>query len=165
MASSHLRVATLNIWNRSGPWPERLQLIREQLRVVAVDLHVAEEQIVIRVDADGFLAHRGPFVAAAAWSRDLGARGACRGRQRQENEHTDTVHANDGPQGRRRSSKNTTADALSQGADEEDRPRDDHRSAAVQRRAERLERIGDRRDARVSAARDRRDVRRGHGAR
>ena len=34
MPSNHLRVATLNIWNRSGPWPERLRLIREQLRVL-----------------------------------------------------------------------------------------------------------------------------------
>ena len=36
--SNHLRVATLNIWNRSGPWPERLRLIREQLRVLEPDV-------------------------------------------------------------------------------------------------------------------------------
>jgi endonuclease/exonuclease/phosphatase family metal-dependent hydrolase len=27
-----LRVATLNIWNRSGPWPDRLRLIRRELQ-------------------------------------------------------------------------------------------------------------------------------------
>jgi hypothetical protein len=27
-----LRVATLNIWNRSGPWPDRLPLIRRELQ-------------------------------------------------------------------------------------------------------------------------------------
>src|SRR5262245_11290538 len=29
---STLRVATLNIWNKSGPWPERLGLIRRELK-------------------------------------------------------------------------------------------------------------------------------------
>jgi endonuclease/exonuclease/phosphatase family metal-dependent hydrolase len=31
------RVATLNIWNRSGPWPQRLPLIREGLRALDAD--------------------------------------------------------------------------------------------------------------------------------
>ncbi len=33
-----LRVATLNIWNKSGPWPERLSLIRKQVKDLAPDL-------------------------------------------------------------------------------------------------------------------------------
>lgn len=33
-----LRVATLNIWNRSGPWEERLALIRRQLTQLEPDL-------------------------------------------------------------------------------------------------------------------------------
>jgi len=33
-----LRVATLNIWNKSGPWPERLSLIRSQLSELSPDL-------------------------------------------------------------------------------------------------------------------------------
>jgi endonuclease/exonuclease/phosphatase family metal-dependent hydrolase len=31
------RVATLNIWNRQGPWPERLPLIRDGLRALDLD--------------------------------------------------------------------------------------------------------------------------------
>jgi endonuclease/exonuclease/phosphatase family metal-dependent hydrolase len=34
----HLRVATLNIWNKSGPWPERLELIRAELQSLQPDL-------------------------------------------------------------------------------------------------------------------------------
>ncbi len=33
-----LRVATLNVWNRSGPWPERLKLIRRELAALAPDV-------------------------------------------------------------------------------------------------------------------------------
>ncbi|HEX9620505.1 MAG TPA: endonuclease/exonuclease/phosphatase family protein [Polyangiaceae bacterium] len=33
-----LRVATLNIWNRSGPWPERLALIRAELERLRPDV-------------------------------------------------------------------------------------------------------------------------------
>lgn len=33
-----LRIATLNIWNRSGPWPERLAGIRAELRAVVPDV-------------------------------------------------------------------------------------------------------------------------------
>ena len=33
-----LRVVTLNVWNRSGPWPERLRLIREELARLAPDV-------------------------------------------------------------------------------------------------------------------------------
>src|SRR5262245_18750797 len=36
--TASLRVATLNIWNRSGPWAERLGLIRSELRRLDVDL-------------------------------------------------------------------------------------------------------------------------------
>jgi endonuclease/exonuclease/phosphatase family metal-dependent hydrolase len=33
-----LRVATLNIWNKSGPWAERLPLIRQQLSALSPDI-------------------------------------------------------------------------------------------------------------------------------
>lgn len=33
-----LRVATLNIWNKSGPWPARLALIRRDVKALAPDL-------------------------------------------------------------------------------------------------------------------------------
>jgi len=36
--SNRLRVATLNIWNRSGPWPARLTAIREEIRRIAPDV-------------------------------------------------------------------------------------------------------------------------------
>jgi endonuclease/exonuclease/phosphatase family metal-dependent hydrolase len=32
------RVATLNIWNRGGPWPQRLPLIRDGLRALDADV-------------------------------------------------------------------------------------------------------------------------------
>ena len=37
------RVATLNIWNRQGPWPERLPLIREALRALDADVIALQE--------------------------------------------------------------------------------------------------------------------------
>jgi endonuclease/exonuclease/phosphatase family metal-dependent hydrolase len=33
-----IRVATLNVWNRSGPWPERLALIRRELAELSPDV-------------------------------------------------------------------------------------------------------------------------------
>ncbi|HTQ05160.1 MAG TPA: endonuclease/exonuclease/phosphatase family protein [Polyangiaceae bacterium] len=33
-----LRAATLNVWNRSGPWPERLKLIRRELAALSPDV-------------------------------------------------------------------------------------------------------------------------------
>lgn len=49
--TSPLRVATLNIWNRSGPWPERLALIRKELGRLDVDIFGLQE--VLRQIADG----------------------------------------------------------------------------------------------------------------
>jgi len=45
-----LRVATLNIWNRMGPWEQRLAGIRAGIR--AIDPDVIGLQEVVRVDAD-----------------------------------------------------------------------------------------------------------------
>src|SRR5438128_1377653 len=44
-----LRVVTLNIWNRLGPWEERLAVIREGLRELAPELVGLQEVI----DANG----------------------------------------------------------------------------------------------------------------
>lgn len=38
-----LRVATLNVWNKSGPWAERMSLVREQLDALAPDLLALQE--------------------------------------------------------------------------------------------------------------------------
>lgn len=54
-----LRVATLNIWNRSGPWLERLPLIRKDLRELDVDVLGLQE--VLRQVTPGEEVH-------AAWS-------------------------------------------------------------------------------------------------
>jgi endonuclease/exonuclease/phosphatase family metal-dependent hydrolase len=43
-----LRIATLNIWNKSGPWTERLELIRRELGALAPDLIGLQE--VLRLD-------------------------------------------------------------------------------------------------------------------
>jgi endonuclease/exonuclease/phosphatase family metal-dependent hydrolase len=46
-----LRIATLNIWNKSGPWPERVALIRAELGELAPDLLGLQE--VLRLNRDG----------------------------------------------------------------------------------------------------------------
>ncbi len=48
-----LRVATLNIWNKSGPWAERLPLIRKQLSELSPDLLGLQEVLrLIRDERD-----------------------------------------------------------------------------------------------------------------
>ena len=48
-----LRVATLNVWNRSGPWAERLRLIRDELG--RLDADVVGLQEVMRLVRPGTL--------------------------------------------------------------------------------------------------------------
>ena len=47
-----LSVGTLNIWNRMGDWPTRLELIRKELR--RLDLDVLALQEVVQLPNDGF---------------------------------------------------------------------------------------------------------------
>ncbi|HEX3594338.1 MAG TPA: endonuclease/exonuclease/phosphatase family protein [Polyangiaceae bacterium] len=70
MSSNHLRVATLNIWNRSGPWPERLRLIREQLHVLDPDVLALQE--VLRTIKPGEEPN-GTWTAPASAAHDLTA--------------------------------------------------------------------------------------------
>ena len=49
-AMDRLRVATLNVWNRQGPWEERLRLIRRGLSACSPDLIGLQE--VLRHDSD-----------------------------------------------------------------------------------------------------------------
>lgn len=51
MTSDRLRIATLNIWNKSGPWPERARLIRAELARLRPDLLGLQE--VLRLHRDG----------------------------------------------------------------------------------------------------------------
>jgi endonuclease/exonuclease/phosphatase family metal-dependent hydrolase len=44
-------VATLNIWNKAGPWPKRLPLIRAELKTLAADVVGLQE--VLRLAAPG----------------------------------------------------------------------------------------------------------------
>lgn len=46
-----LRVATLNIWNKSGPWPARLERIRREIETLSPDLIGLQE--VLRLLGDG----------------------------------------------------------------------------------------------------------------
>jgi endonuclease/exonuclease/phosphatase family metal-dependent hydrolase len=48
-----LRVATLNVWNRSGPWAERLELIRDEVK--RLDADVIGLQEVMRLVRPGTL--------------------------------------------------------------------------------------------------------------
>ncbi len=52
---SVLRVATLNIWNRSGPWSDRVELIRAEL--ARLDIDVIGLQEVLRPTAPGASPH------------------------------------------------------------------------------------------------------------
>jgi endonuclease/exonuclease/phosphatase family metal-dependent hydrolase len=47
---STLKVLTLNIWNNQGPWPARLELIREGVRVLGP--HLVGLQEVLHLDSD-----------------------------------------------------------------------------------------------------------------
>jgi endonuclease/exonuclease/phosphatase family metal-dependent hydrolase len=53
-----LRVATLNVWNRSGPWPERLKLIRRELELLSPDVLGLQE--VMRLVRPGTSESRSP---------------------------------------------------------------------------------------------------------
>ena len=60
---SSLRVATLNIWGKQGPWNERKDVLRRQLAALDFDLLGLQE--VLRFDADRapYAASRGPEAA------------------------------------------------------------------------------------------------------
>ena len=47
-----LRVATLNIWNKAGPWPTRLSLIRQEIERVCPEVLGLQEVLRFRPDAD-----------------------------------------------------------------------------------------------------------------
>lgn len=57
-----LKIATLNIWNKAGPWPERSALIRKQLRALAPDVLGLQE--VLRM-------HGEPVDAASCQATEL----------------------------------------------------------------------------------------------
>jgi len=59
-----LRVATLNVWNRSGPWPERLRLIRGELEALRPDVLGLQE--VMRLVRPGTTEPRAPELDQAA---------------------------------------------------------------------------------------------------
>lgn len=46
-----LRIATLNIWNKAGPWPERRELIRREIEALRPDVLGLQE--VLRLTVDG----------------------------------------------------------------------------------------------------------------
>ncbi|HET9987330.1 MAG TPA: endonuclease/exonuclease/phosphatase family protein, partial [Kofleriaceae bacterium] len=67
------RVATFNLWNRSGPWERRLPLIRDQLRALDADAIALQEVLAFggRTQADEIIDGWGWHVHhAPAW--DIG---------------------------------------------------------------------------------------------
>jgi endonuclease/exonuclease/phosphatase family metal-dependent hydrolase len=58
------RIATLNIWNRQGPWPERLALIREQLSHLDVDALALQEVLAL----PGHPSQADDIVAGLGWN-------------------------------------------------------------------------------------------------
>ena len=71
MASDTWRVATLNIWNRQGPWPQRLPLIRDGLAALDADVIGLQEVLAfgnLPSQADEIAAAMGWYVYyAPAW--------------------------------------------------------------------------------------------------
>src|SRR5689334_2109491 len=81
---STLRVATLNIWNKSGPWPERLALIRREIDRLKPAIFGLQE--VLRFAPDGLeqfvptpqacqateIAHEFDYTVAYAMASDYG---------------------------------------------------------------------------------------------
>ncbi|MEE4488986.1 endonuclease/exonuclease/phosphatase family protein [Streptomyces sp. BE230] len=63
-----LRVATLNIWNRSGPWLERLPLIRRELELLEPDV-IGLQEVFADVGPDDAWEEAASGVAAAAMPR------------------------------------------------------------------------------------------------
>src|SRR5262245_53681589 len=59
-----LRIATLNIWNKSGPWLERLPAIRDELAVLAPDVLGLQE--VLRLDGSAGKGFENPLDADQA---------------------------------------------------------------------------------------------------
>ena len=69
-----LRVLTINVWNRSGPWDERRELLRAGLRELQPDLVGLQEIVQAGEDAnqaaelaEGFGYHLA-YGAAASWA-------------------------------------------------------------------------------------------------
>jgi endonuclease/exonuclease/phosphatase family metal-dependent hydrolase len=57
------RIATLNIWNRQGPWPERLALIRDQLARLDLDALALQEVLAL----PGHPSQADEIVAGLGW--------------------------------------------------------------------------------------------------
>lgn len=54
---STLRVATLNVWNKSGPWNERLRLIRAEITRISPDILGLQEILRFAPDGAAFVAN------------------------------------------------------------------------------------------------------------
>lgn len=65
-----LKVADLNVWNKSGPWSERLALIRAELAATAPDIVGLQE--VLRVDVDPSKEHTPDTDQATEIAQGLG---------------------------------------------------------------------------------------------
>ncbi|HEY6557549.1 MAG TPA: endonuclease/exonuclease/phosphatase family protein [Polyangiaceae bacterium] len=60
-----LRIATLNVWNKSGPWPARLELIRAELARAQPDV-LGLQEILRLSPSDGAESHPGPETCQAS---------------------------------------------------------------------------------------------------
>ncbi len=68
-AMHELRVLTLNIWNRSDPWEDRLALIREGIEVLSPDLIALQEVINLGDDFDQAALIADGFGYARTWGK------------------------------------------------------------------------------------------------
>lgn len=65
-----LRVATLNLWNKSGPWAERMALVHTQLAALAPDLLALQE--VLELVTPGGTMNQADELKPEGWHRAYG---------------------------------------------------------------------------------------------
>lgn len=66
-----LRVATLNVWNKSGPWAERMTLVREQMSSLAIDVLGLQE--VLELETAAAATNQADELKPAGWHRAYAA--------------------------------------------------------------------------------------------
>lgn len=65
-----LRVGTLNLWNKSGPWAERMGLVRDQLQSLELDLLGLQE--VLELEAGATAMNQADELRPDGWYRAYG---------------------------------------------------------------------------------------------
>jgi endonuclease/exonuclease/phosphatase family metal-dependent hydrolase len=71
VSMERLRVATLNVWNKSGPWAERMTLVREQMSALALDVLGLQE--VLELETPAATTNQADELKPVGWHRAYAA--------------------------------------------------------------------------------------------